>query len=253
MVAHPPYLFNRSVAYNIAYGMKLRGMPKYVTRERTRELLKMVGLEGFEKKDARKLSSGQQQRVVLARSLALEPEVLLLDEPTASIDRKHSEELESLIAQLSRQKGMTVLFSTHNYHQAVLLAERIISLYDGRVEPFAYENLFGGTIYTDGETSRIQVSEVVTLSLVSESSGQAHISIDPRDITLSREPVLSPQMNCCLGKLKSMAIHDSHVKLIVDIGVSLTSIMRQDSLRQLGLTLGEEVYCIFKPDAVKTI
>lgn len=253
MVTHPPYLFNRSVAYNIAYGMKLRGASRKHVRERTLDVLKTVGLEGFEKRDARKLSSGEQQRVALARALALEPDVLLLDEPTASIDKKHAEEVESFIRRLASRKNMTVVFSTHNYHQAASLADRVVSLYDGRVEPFSYENLFGGTVFERDGMSRIELNGAITIGLASKTSGPAHISIDPRNVTVSREPAASPSLNCYHGKIISMTMHNSHVQLIVDVGVRLTSVITQDSLGRLRLKLGEDVYCIFTPDAVKII
>ncbi|UCD56601.1 MAG: ATP-binding cassette domain-containing protein [Candidatus Hydrogenedentota bacterium] len=253
MVTHPPFLFNRSVGYNIAYGMKLRGMSRKHIREKTLDVLRIAGLEDFRKRDARKLSSGEQQRVALARALALEPEVLLLDEPTASVDKKHAEEIESLIRQLASEKRMTVIFSTHNYHQAAALAGRIISLYDGRVESFAYENLFAGTIFKDDGVSRIKLNSEISIDLISGLEGPAHISIDPRDISVSRQPISSASLHCYRGKIVSMTMHDSEVQLIINVGVRLTSIIAKDSLKQLRLKLGEEVYCLFEPGAVKII
>ena len=253
MVTHPPFLFNRSVSYNIGYGMKLRRMSRRHIREKTLDVLRTVGLEEFRKRDARKLSSGEQQRVALARALALEPEILLLDEPTASIDRKHADAIESLIKQLASQHKMTIIFSTHNYHQAAALAGRIVSLYDGRVESFAYENLFGGTIFRSGDATRIKLNSDISIDLVSGLEGPAHISIDPREISVSREPVASESLQCYPGKIVSMTMHESEVQLIINVGVRLTGIITQESLKQLRLKLGEEVYCLFERDAVKII
>ena len=253
LVGHPPFLFNRSVGYNIAYGMRLRKMSRARIREKTREALELVGLEGFRKRDARKLSSGEQQRVALARALALGPEILLLDEPTASVDRKHAEKIERLIKRLAADRMMTVVFSTHNYHEAVALADRIISLYDGRVESFAYENLFAGTIFTDNGRVRIKLNSDVGIDLVSGPDGPAHISIDPRAITVAAEPSLSPATHCYRGKIVSMTMHGEEVHVIINVGVRLTSIVPKDLLAQLRLKLGEEGYCVFAYDAVKII
>jgi tungstate transport system ATP-binding protein len=253
MVTHPPFLFSRSVGYNVAYGMKLRGMSRRHIKEKTEAVLETVGLEDFRKRDASRLSSGEQQRVALARALALEPEMLLLDEPTASVDRKHAEKIERLIGRLASEHKMTIVFSTHNYHQAAALADRIISLYDGRVEAFAYENLFAGTIFEQNGQSRIKLSGGITIGGVSGPQGPAHISIDPRAISVSREPAPAANAHCYRGKLVSMTMHDSDVHIIVNVGVRLTGIITKDSLKRLRLKLGEEVYCVFEPDAVKII
>jgi tungstate transport system ATP-binding protein len=254
LVGHPPFLFNRSVGYNIAYGMKLRGVPRRQVKEKTQAALEIVGMEDFRKRDARKLSSGEQQRVALARALALEPEILLLDEPTASVDSKHAEKIERLIKRLASEHRMTIVFSTHNYHQAASLAERIISLYDGRVESFAYENLFAGTVFHQDGIVRIKINSKVSFDLASAGSdGPAHISIDPRVITVAREPATAPSMHCYPGKLVSMTMHESDVHLIINVGVRLTSIISQDLLSHLRLKLGEEVYCLFEREAVKII
>jgi tungstate transport system ATP-binding protein len=253
MVTQPPFLFNRSVGYNIAYGLKLRGLSRKRIREKTTATLEMVGLEGFRKRDAQRLSSGEQQRVALARALALEPEVLLLDEPTANIDVKHAEKIESLIGQLAADKRMTVVFSTHNYHQAAAVAGRILSLYDGRLETFAYENLFSGAIFTEGGRHKIKLNSDISIDLVSGPDGPAHISIDPREISVSPEPVDAADTLCYGGKIVSMTMHESHVHMIINVGVRLTSFVAPDSLERFHPKLGDEVYCVFKPDAVKII
>ncbi len=253
LLTHPPFLFNRSVGYNIAYGMKIRGASRKEIRERTQAVLRTVGLEEFRKRDARKLSSGEQQRVALARALALEPDVLLLDEPTASVDKKHAEVIESLIRHLAHQEKITVIFSTHNYHQAAALAGRIISLYDGRVESFAYENLFAGTVFTQDGVSRIKLNSEISIDLVSGLDGPAHISIDPRAVSVSHRPATSASLHCFKGKIVSMTMHDSEIHIIVNVGVRLTSIVPEDSLKDLHLKLGEEIYCLFEQDTVKII
>ena len=253
MVTHPPFLFNRSVGYNIGYGMKLRGFSRNQIKEKTQEVLRLVGLEGFRKRDARGLSSGEQQRVALARALALGPEVLLLDEPTASVDKKHAEAVEALIKRLSSQEDMTIIFSTHNYHQAAGLAGRIVALYEGRVESFAYENLFAGTIFTENGACRIKLNSDISIDLISGLDGPAHIAIDPHEISVSRQPADLPAVHCYRGKIVSMTMHDSHVQLIVNVGVRLTSVITEEASKELRLKLGEEVYCLFEQNAVKII
>ncbi|RJP26084.1 MAG: ATP-binding cassette domain-containing protein [Candidatus Abyssobacteria bacterium SURF_5] len=253
MVSNPPYLFNRSVAYNIGYGLRVRGASRKHVREKIQEVLNLAGLEGFERREARKLSSGEQQRVALGRALALEPDVLLLDEPTASIDREHTKEIESFIEKVGAQKSMTIVFSTHNQHQADSLAQRVIPLYEGRVEDFIYENLYAGVIVDDKGTHRITLNSTTGFEVSASALGVAQVSIDPRDIIISRQALNSPGANCLPAKLTGMSMHDSSVKLLLDAGVPLTVILSHELHRQFGPKLGENLYCIFDATAVRII
>ena len=131
LVAQTPFLFRRSVAANVAYGLRVRGEP---ARERVEAALASVGLEGFGQRPARKLSAGESQRVALARALALDPPVVLFDEPAASVDRERAPDVERAIARL-RGTGKTVVLATHDFGQAARLADAVLSLVDGRIAP----------------------------------------------------------------------------------------------------------------------
>jgi len=253
MVAHPPFLFNRSVAYNIGYGLKLRGSSRKEIRERTRTALEDVGLTGLERKNARTLSSGQQQRAALARALALQPEVLLLDEPTASIDKKYARDVESVIRELTTDAKTTVIFSTHNYRQASALAQRIIFLSSGRIETLPYENIFKGTVHKSDGKTKVFLNDTLGFVVASEAVGAVHISIDSRDIILSRSPSTDQDRNCHRGKVVRMTLHESYARVTVDIGVRLSSVVSEQVLSQLQLRLGEDVYCIFDGGAVRIV
>ena len=108
-----PYLFVGTVFRNVAYGLKARGVAGEDTLRAVDRALETVGLEGFRDRDARKLSGGEAQRVAMARALALDPEVLLLDEPLANIDRETAILLEMVIASLP-SRGTTVVMTTHD-------------------------------------------------------------------------------------------------------------------------------------------
>jgi tungstate transport system ATP-binding protein len=135
-----PYLFSGSVARNVAFGLTARGTRKKETKNVIHESLEKVGLDGFESRTARRLSGGEIRRVALARALACQPEVLLLDEPMANVDRASAELFESLIASLSAG-GMTIVISSHDERLAARLGARIIYLEDGKLgrapEPMA--------------------------------------------------------------------------------------------------------------------
>ena len=126
-----PYLFGGSVHDNVAFGLKVRGIPGEEQRQRIDKALDVVGLRGFRDRKARDLSGGEAQRVAMARALALKPEVLLLDEPLANIDRETTGLLETVIASLPAQ-GTTVIMTTHDPDHPGRLNGESIFLEGGR-------------------------------------------------------------------------------------------------------------------------
>jgi tungstate transport system ATP-binding protein len=126
-----PHLLNRTVAANVAYGLRLRRFPD--SQARARRALEEVGLSHLADQRARTLSGGEAQRVALARALVIEPEVLLLDEPTANLDPYNVDLIEKSVDQINRERGMTIVLVTHNVFQAKRLAQRAGFLLDGRL------------------------------------------------------------------------------------------------------------------------
>jgi len=129
MVFQKPVMFRASVHENVSYGLKMRGMSR---KEMVREALSAVGLLGYESRDANTLSGGEMQRTALARALVLEPELLLLDEPTANLDPKSAASIDRIIQDISGQKT-TVIMATHNMRQCQRLAHRVAMLKGGRL------------------------------------------------------------------------------------------------------------------------
>jgi len=123
-----------TVARNISFGLELRRGPKAEIASRVSELLSVVGLSGFEDRLPSQLSGGQQQRVALARALALEPRILLLDEPFSALDTKLRIELRTFVRRLQREVGTTTILVTHDQEEALELSDRIVVLRDGKVE-----------------------------------------------------------------------------------------------------------------------
>ncbi|KPG79686.1 putative 2-aminoethylphosphonate ABC transporter ATP-binding protein [Pseudomonas sp. RIT-PI-o] len=126
---------NLTVEANIAYG--LAGSGRDEVRRRVGQMLELVGLTGSEKKYPGQLSGGQQQRVALARALAPAPSLLLLDEPMSALDARVREHLCTELRQLQRNLGITTLMVTHNQDEAMLMADRIAVMNNGRVEQYA--------------------------------------------------------------------------------------------------------------------
>ena len=125
---------NMSVLGNVAFGLKMQGVGTEERRNRARELLKLVGIAEHAEKNPQQLSGGQQQRVGLARALAIEPRILLLDEPMTGLDAKLKKRLEEEIGSLLDELDVTTLYVTHDQEEAMVMCDRIAVLNDGRVE-----------------------------------------------------------------------------------------------------------------------
>lgn len=126
-----------NVFKNVAFGLKLRHLPKAEIRTRVEAALEQVGLTGYGERQTHQMSGGQQQRVALARSLVLEPKILLLDEPFASLDQHLRERLREEVRDLQQRLRITALFVTHGQDEALALADRIVVMHDGRTEQIA--------------------------------------------------------------------------------------------------------------------
>ncbi len=126
-------VFNTTVFKNVAYGLQIRGVPKKEIKERVESLLALVGL--LDKKDhqALTLSSGQVRRLGLARGLVIEPQVLLLDEPTASLDPGNAAIIDAAIRERRERRSTTIIMATHDFTQARELADRVLVVEQGKI------------------------------------------------------------------------------------------------------------------------
>jgi len=127
-----PVMLRRSTAGNVRYALAAADVPRVARNERTAELLALVGLTGLERRPARKLSGGEQQRLALARALSRDPAVLFLDEPTASLDPAATKAIEDIVRAVTA-RGVKVVMSTHDLGQAKRLAGDVVLLHRGRL------------------------------------------------------------------------------------------------------------------------
>jgi putative spermidine/putrescine transport system ATP-binding protein len=194
-----------SVEENISYPLKLRGWDRARKRKRVSEMLDLVKLSGFEKRNPRELSGGQQQRVALARALGFGPRLLLMDEPFGALDRETRVEMQAEIRRLHRELGTTILFVTHDREEALTLADKIAILRSGQLvcagtpselfltPPTAFvARFFSGYNVIDVDRHHVAEScwaEVwvgsrreVVRSLLQEQSSQACLALSPRDL-----------------------------------------------------------------------
>ncbi|WP_327704500.1 glycine betaine/L-proline ABC transporter ATP-binding protein [Streptomyces decoyicus] len=130
---HFGLLPHRTVVDNVAYGLEIQGMGKTERREKANEMVDKVGLAGMEKRRPGQLSGGQQQRVGLARALAVDPEVLLFDEPFSALDPLIRRDMQEEVVRLHREEGRTMVFITHDLAEALRIGDRIALMRDGEI------------------------------------------------------------------------------------------------------------------------
>ncbi len=199
---------HRTAFENIAFGLKIRRRPGAEIRERVGAILKLVGLQGLEDRYAAQLSGGQQQRVALARSLVVEPRILLLDEPLSNLDAKLRERMRVELKQLQRRTGITFVYVTHDQAEAMALSDRIAVFQQGRVHQYAsprevYEqpaskvvadfmglvNFLEGTVEGAGHSGAIRIRPDLALPIAlpawATAGRRVWLAIRPEDISLS--------------------------------------------------------------------
>jgi tungstate transport system ATP-binding protein len=138
-------IFNTTVFQNVAYGLKVRGTKKSETEEKVRDALEFVGLNHKKNSRALSLSSGETQRLGIARAIVIDPEILFLDEPTASLDPYNTTIIEELITKIKVRNKITIVMVTHNLYQARRLADYVLFMHDGRIADHgAVKEFFAG-------------------------------------------------------------------------------------------------------------
>jgi len=264
--------FDTSVYSNIAYGLKIRKIPKNLRDEAVRNALRLVKLEGFAKRPARKLSGGEQQRMAIARALVLKTKLLLLDEPAANLDPKNAAILEEVIATVNREMKTTIVMATHNMFQAKTLPQRIALISDGRItevgtpaEIFgklsknlasfaAVDNTFAGAARTTvSGTTVVDIGNGVQIEAAAQGQGEISIFVNPQDIILSKSAVASSARNVFKGKIIEVLDLGVLVKLKVDIGRPFTVQITKQSFSEMLLNLNTEVYIAFKASSVQVV
>jgi molybdopterin-binding protein len=272
MVFQKTLLFSTSVYNNVAYGLKVRKLPQNTIKEEVEKALRLVELEGFQKRSAKKLSGGEQQRVALARALVLKTELLLLDEPTANLDPKNTRIMEEVIAKINRELKTTIVVATHNMFQAKVLPHRIALINDGKISEIgetadifsrlsknlasfaAVENTFTGTATATAEgTTRVDIGSDVHIEAAVQRQGATSIFVNPLDIILSKSTITSSARNVFKGKIIEILDLGTLVKLKVDVGKPFTVQITKRSFSEMQLNLEAEVYIAFKASNVQMV
>jgi len=249
LVHQEPVMFHMSVKKNVAVGMVYRSVPKQEREARVMEALRAVDMEGFSRRNAQNLSGGEKKRIAAARALAISPDILLLDEPTANVDGTNVGRIEQIIRRINEVAGITIIFSTHNLNQAYRLSHEVVTLMYGKAQGTSIMNVFSGTGHTrDGEPIFDTGRAIVRLPALDGDTRQ--ISVDPNDIIISREPISSSARNVFSGQIIEMMKDGQRVMVTVRADEDFRIAVTERSVREMGLFIGESVFIAFKASSI---
>jgi putative spermidine/putrescine transport system ATP-binding protein len=252
-----------TVVQNVAFGLRLRRMPKADREKRALDMLGLVGLSEQAGRYAHQLSGGQQQRVALARALAIEPQVLLLDEPLSALDAKVRAQLRDQIRKIQLEVGITTLFVTHDQEEALAIADRVGVMKEGRLEQLApptdvysrpatsfVAEFVGLSNRLTGEVSGGQVTvRGCTLPLMEAGvpDGRVVALVRPEAVTLASHT--SVESGPLVGTVIAVTFLGATSRVTVDLG-DITIMAQLQTSDASALPAGSRVALTIRPDPV---
>jgi putrescine transport system ATP-binding protein len=265
------------VAANIAFGLKMEGLPKAEIASRVEEMLSMVKLEKFAKRKPHQLSGGQRQRVALARSIAKRPKVLLLDEPLGALDKKLKDETQFELMNLQHSLGLTFVVVTHDQEEAMIMSDRIAVMDHGEIAQIAtpgevYEqpgsryvaDFIGDITLIEGTVAGLDSG---TVSVKSRATGITHtvlsdrpvsigqtvwLAVRPEKITISFPDKVRPPTEEMLGVVSDIGYHGKWTIFRVLTGAGLRVSVSQPNSKSFverPISWNDEVVVSFSPEA----
>jgi tungstate transport system ATP-binding protein len=272
MVFQEPLLFDTTVAENVASGLKIRGMPKGVIRTRVAETLELFGITQLAGRSARKLSGGEAQRTSLARAFAIRPELILLDEPFASLDPPTRLALTDDLVRILRSTGTAAIVATHDQLEALRMADRLAVVRGGRIvqtgtpsevmnspaDEFVasfvgMENILAGTVSAAAEGLFTLDLPGGRLEIVGDARpGESAVAcIHPENVVLTDAvPPHTSARNVFPGRVERVVPLGLFAKIYIDCGFRLVASVTNRSLAELDLHSGSPVFASFKATAV---
>jgi molybdopterin-binding protein len=277
LMMQDPLLLRRSVAENVATGLRLRGVSRRERNARIDRWLERFGVRHLAPRSARKISGGEAHRVSLARAFALEPEVLLLDEPFAALDQPTRETLLQELAGALGETGLTTVFVTHDRSEALRLGDRVAVIVSGRIRQVDATAAVFAAPADEDVASLVGAETIIPGKCVSCADGIASVRVGehlidgvardgmpedvlvvlrPEDVTLmkpDRHPPASSARNHLHGTITRIALMEYHARVGVDCGFPLVAFITKQSLTEMTLAVGDEIAATFKAHAVHLI
>lgn len=258
MIFQSPLFLKGDVKTNLSYGLRLRGASEHQIETKLNEALELVSLQGYGDRDARSLSGGEQQRIALARALILDPDALLLDEPTSNLDPVNAGIITDLLIQESSRR--TVIIATHDLDQVKLIAKRVIFLEDGAItdqgDPYEIdsiqrftENVFTGVSSVEEGVSQVKIGEN-TIRISSPMTGRVSLHVRPQDIIISKDWIETSARNQFRGTITGVNERNGVVIVDVNVGEVFSVQITRRSFNEMDLKLGEPVNISFKASSV---
>ncbi|KAF5435295.1 molybdate/tungstate transport system ATP-binding protein [Candidatus Methanophagaceae archaeon] len=263
-----------TVEENIGFGLKSRKMGKGEIKRKVDELANLLGVSHLSHRYPATLSGGEQQKVAIARAIAIEPRVLLLDEPLSALDSRTRDYLREELKRVKEEFGITMIHVTHDQTEALVLADRIAVMMQGRImqvgtphEVFnkplnndladfvGVENILSGVVRNNEDgVADIEIADIGSnIFAVSEyHAGDAvKVFLRPEEIILSRHKEDSTARNDIKGRINEL--HDIGPLTRVQMDTGLVALITKRSRESLGLQIGNEVYATFKATLVHVV
>jgi tungstate transport system ATP-binding protein len=254
VVDQHPILFTTTVYKNLEFGLKIRRIPPQSRAQIIEESLDLVGMRPFSRESAHQLSGGETQRVAIARALAVNPQVLLCDEPTSSVDAENQVAIINILRQINELKNITIVFTTHDRSQVSSLAHHTLFLDHGKLAASAQENLFTAVLNKkENNHVRCVIQDTVEIKIPTEKDGKVRIFIDPESVYLSDVEEKGCNNNAQKGRVLQVMEENAHIRVVVDIGIWITLYMSKQKYSEIQPMVGEQVRLTIPPDAVEIL
>jgi tungstate transport system ATP-binding protein len=254
LVEQRPVLLRGTVRENLEFGLQVRGVRRAEVKTRVDSVATRLGITPLLRRRRHELSDGEVQRVAVARALAVEPDVLLLDEPASSADRAAAQTLYCALAEERTRRPLAVCLASHQLEDAYRWADDVRALAEGRLSPVTPENLFRVELpasASGGDLKHVRVGPI-EIAATTDKTGPAILAVPPTDIFVSREPLASSARNVFMGRVTRLTHQRAGaVHVTADVGVELVAVVTEEAARDLGLTPGGPVVFSFKASAVR--
>jgi molybdate/tungstate transport system ATP-binding protein len=262
-----------TVEKNIEYGLKVRGVSPEKRKEKIEALMEMLNIGMLRERDPTTLSGGEQQKVAMARALAIDPKILLLDEPFSALDENTQTRLITEMKEIHRREGITVIHVTHDQEEAMILADRIAILIEGRIVQIGtpheifyqplnteiaqfvkIENIWEGTVISkkrDEITVAVNGAHITAIASGFAVGNAVRVIVRPEEIVIGTGKTSA--RNVLQGTITSLTRRGFLYRVVIDCGICVVASVTTHSVESLHLKEGKEITLFFKATATQII